>query len=770
MAPPADAAKALQSNRTRPTVMRPIIPAIPLPYITKRKQNTAPPKAPAVGVAATPTPTVASSTATPAADGDQLSTNGTIADAEATVAVPELETGADVIKDSEKTDTGAIGGASEIESHGEQYSEAFYSGSVKAKRHGTSADVAPTDSQKVAPSAPSLHQAESTASYKMPPPFYPANHDQSAPSSAESIHHSTYPSFDSHNTMQHGPPSVTQGFGRYSDSGTSSPAPPASARGPNQMFFQSASQDGENGQVPLHVNGHSHSTTNGFSSMGMQGPPPGFLPRHEAHAENLGRRQVVSFVPPTGYSPSTTPSTGDPGRYMTFEQSTPHGFHGSQSSLQHDFDSHTPPFFSPYGGPMTSNGANGHYEDPRMYQPHRQNGRHGSHSMPGAHGNFAPQHGSRASAPVDNLDGLMGYLLSQLSDRTFADCTLQLWYPGAHTPFYQVVGHNLLFARSPTLKNLMTEQTEQRAGETLQHKTLRLESNDRFLRADAVWLATQRLYGGPLLDPMLPSVMPNSPSLPSQPPMSGHPAERFDLALAYAAAGHVLQMPPVTNRGIDIATHTLRWETLEKALDFALDGGLDSQWTLEDNRDIASTYGPAANILLHHVLKFIISSFPPNFELDTSVSEPKFTGRLPTIKDSRPLLPNPRLSSIKFGDHSVDEASPTTGGNFISTTLSLILLTLPFPLLKYVLESPRLGSVEGWASAKLRQKVMHTVVEEREKRRAKTFNSHNVTNEQRLAARKQWEVVGWQESVSSINGPETTILGRHWVDFVLPTN
>ena len=42
MAPATEAAKALQSNRPRPTVARPIIPAIPLPYMTKRKQYVAP--------------------------------------------------------------------------------------------------------------------------------------------------------------------------------------------------------------------------------------------------------------------------------------------------------------------------------------------------------------------------------------------------------------------------------------------------------------------------------------------------------------------------------------------------------------------------------------------------------------------------------------------------------------------------------------------------------------------------------------------------------
>jgi hypothetical protein len=41
MAPSSNPAKGLQQNRPRPTVPRTIIPAIPLPYVQKRKQQEA---------------------------------------------------------------------------------------------------------------------------------------------------------------------------------------------------------------------------------------------------------------------------------------------------------------------------------------------------------------------------------------------------------------------------------------------------------------------------------------------------------------------------------------------------------------------------------------------------------------------------------------------------------------------------------------------------------------------------------------------------------
>lgn len=81
MAPPADAAKALQSNRQRPSTR--VVPAIPLPYLQKRKQNIPTPKKveeeTALPVAETPT-----SLSPAAADlSPVVNTNGVSDDADA---------------------------------------------------------------------------------------------------------------------------------------------------------------------------------------------------------------------------------------------------------------------------------------------------------------------------------------------------------------------------------------------------------------------------------------------------------------------------------------------------------------------------------------------------------------------------------------------------------------------------------------------------------------------------------------------------------------
>jgi hypothetical protein len=255
-------------------------------------------------------------------------------------------------------------------------------------------------------------------------------------------------------------------------------------------------------------------------------------------------------------------------------------------------------------------------------------------------------------------------------------------------------------------------------------------------------------------------------------PMPGTPTDRFDLALGYAAAGHILQIPPVVHRGIENASHFVNWATLEKALDFSLDGGLDSQWTLAAQPDISrspSTYGPDVNILISSALNWVITNFPAGFKLDFSAGEPTRNRRLPSVQDLRPSVPNPRLSMIKFGDHPTEESVRSTSANSVTVTLSKVLLNLPFHLLKYVLESPRLGNVQGWATTVLRQDVMHTVIQEREKRRLKVHAATYVSNAERNGNAKEWDTVGWQESVEALGGNETTpTLTRTWVGFTVP--
>lgn len=613
----------------------------------------------------------------------------------------------------------------------------------------------------------------------MPPPFYPANHNPSIADSNAGVRFPRHPSFGASQSPMH---DVQQGpgnlvFGGYTESSGSSPAPPASS-GNMAQFAPPGFQHDPAGaaQVQHFTNGHSHNFSNGYSPLGPPGPL-GFYPRQDmynapaAGNDNFVRRQIGPFSNTENYSPTVPYPIVDGSRSHPFDPTTPHSFHGSQSSAHND-SGEFGPFNNQYASGGLSNGVNGHMDDVRLYQQPRPKGRTGSQSLlsgHGGHGSFPQMPMNPTLAPsMDDLDGLVQYITNQFADPTFADYTLELRYVDDRAPPVRIPGHNLLFARSPTLNKLMRAQAESN-NDGMTVRTLLLETDDRFLRSDSFSMAAQRLYGGPLLDAgSFPSPS-NYSNAHTSTGMPGTPTDRFELALGYAAAGHILRIPPVITRGIDIASRFVSWNTVEKSLDFALDGSVDSQWTADGSQEsiATNTYGPTVNGLIHSALTFLVTNFPPNFDLDVSLQDPLQTPRLPVVPESRPAISNQRLSSIKFGDHPSEDSVKSTSANPVVAALSRVLLALPFQLLKYVLESPRLGNVEGWATTKLRQRVMYTVIEERERRRIRAYTSRAVSNPERLANRRRWETVGWQEYVI-LNDPEHSVLDRKQVDFLLP--
>jgi len=599
----------------------------------------------------------------------------------------------------------------------------------------------------------------------MPPPFVPAHHGQfngMAPDSAKYPPPQAPQVFNGQPPMHHTHPSAgSVMFGGYPDSNNSSPAPPQSAGNVPPYPYQQGPQHGAARHGPHQSNGvNTQNMPNGFSPMGPP-PPPGYYPRpdgfiNQGGNDNFARRQMASFGPSDAYS-------GAP----SYDPSTPQSFHGSQSSAPNEQEN-GPAFYSQYPTAVVTNGSNGHIDEVRLYQQPRPKARAASQQVATDPNNF-PGQVRHPSHQMDHFDGLVGYVQSQFADPTFADYTLELRYSDDRAPPVRIPGHNLMFARSPTLKNLMTAQARDSNSDGLTVRTLLIESDDRHLRSDGFWMAVQRLYAGPLLDLGAAAMAANAQFAG---PMPGTPADRFELALGYAAAGHILQIPPVVRRGIENASHFVDWATLEKALDFSLDGGLDSQWTLAaqpDNARCPSTYGPDVNILLHSALNWVITNFPAGFKLDTSAGELTRNRRLPAVQDLRPSAPNPRLSMIKFGDHPTEESVRSNPANSVTITLSKVLLNLPFHLLKYVLESSRLGNVQGWATTVLRQEVMHSVIQEREKRRLKVHAATYVSNAERNANAKEWNAVGWQESVQALGGNEAApTLTRTWVDFTVP--
>ncbi|CZR61233.1 uncharacterized protein PAC_11129 [Phialocephala subalpina] len=767
MAPQSNPAKGLQQNRPRPTVPRTIIPAIPLPYVQKRKQQEAA-RAKAleeasivpavVDVPTSPTPPAVEPTP-PIANGSEEHTPEIAEESTESIATSTLETseGAPIEPIEEK--------------------------SAVEEPHVSADEEVLEQPQETSKSAASETQSNASHStYHMPPAFVPANQNQFNGGGDPAKYPPPPNMFNGQQLpMHHAHPSAgSVMFGGYPESNNSSPVPPQSGGFMPPPPFPM--HHGPSRHAPHQSNGgHSQQPSNGYSPMGPP-PPPGYYPgqngfmNHGPPADNFARRQMVSFGPPEGYTPSGTPLPYDSGvRHTNFELLTPHSFQGSQSSATNEQEN-GPAFYSQYPTAVISNGSNGHVDEVRLYQQPQPKPRTQSQAVapPNGFANMAnmPPPPAMGAPMGDHLDGLVPYLQSQFADPVFADYTLELRYTDDRAEPVRIPGHNLILARSPTLKSLMTAQARDNNTDGLTLRTLLLQSDDRFLRSDGFWMAVQRLYGCPLLEFGTITTL-NMQHAAFSGSVNGAPQDRFDLALGYSAAGALLQIPPVIARGVEIAAHLVNWFTVEKALDFALDGGLDAQWTLNANGEQerpTSTYGPAVNILIHNALNFIITAFPAGLELDTSAPEPVRNRRLPFVQDIGGSGHNPRLSFIKFGDHPSEESTRSNNANSIAFTLSKILLNLPFHLLKYVLESSRLGNVQGWATAALRTKVMHCVVEEREKRRLKVLSSH-VSTIERKTNFKEWDSVGWQESVVPLDGNDAApTLTRTWVDFTQPEN
>ena len=289
---------------------------------------------------------------------------------------------------------------------------------------------------------------------------------------------------------------------------------------------------------------------------------------------------------------------------------------------------------------------------------------------------------------------------------------------------------------------------------------------------------------------------------------AGDKIDRFEFCLGYAAAGHLLDMQDVLIRGLQIASDLLNWVTVETALGFVLEGAVQRHSDFDVDHDGTNTsfveleynYGQETKILMDGIISFLINAFPPNFEFDSTVTDPLKYFRVPAvpgptaITSPRTSIPpaiargsNPhkagkpaaRLGSIKFGDlpPAFPEDGPMPHRDFAkcSPILSRILLNLPFDVLRVVLTSENNG-VSGWNTAQDRYHTVADVVAAREARRLKAVdavragaipNFHDI--QKRLSARRRyvitgpWDILNWQEEVVYPQGAEVPQLLRKWV-------
>lgn len=406
-------------------------------------------------------------------------------------------------------------------------------------------------------------------------------------------------------------------------------------------------------------------------------------------------------------------------------------------------------------------------------------------------------------ADTEESENLAAYLLSQFRSQGLADYWLRLSHPDDKFEATNLYLHGLLIARSPVLAGLIHYAEKDENG----WKRIHFRTADRFVLPGAFELALQRLYGQPLLDidglvgagsPVLSQYYPDL-----QRSQFSIVEARINFAVAYAAAGHILQISSVKRRGFEIVSRLINWEAIEKALVFAVDGGPGTDWSVDgpdvpsrtapssashqssavseilqcgkeasstigasvdgqgesESAHAASTYGPMADSLLQDITRYIISNFPSDFELQTLAPPLTDVERLHATAESKPSVSHPRLSFIQFGDRPSEEAQRPS---LQSLMLSRILLSVPFPVLKCIFEQ-----LEKEMQARLAQ----SIIDERERRRHRALRSRSVPWSARMADEANWNEVGWEESVDtmSVEAGSGVRLTRKWTGFRNPS-
>ncbi|KAM5346383.1 hypothetical protein ACJ41O_009388 [Fusarium nematophilum] len=601
--------------------------------------------------------------------------------------------------------------------------------------------------------------------YQMPPSFQPANRPL-GPGTNGDMHRGPRPPIHTGPPMhQPHPSNGSIHFGAFHGSTSSSPAPPHSggiAPPPGMPI--------PDGRPPYMAPG-----ANGFPPMMPYGADPVPVTTFDSYG-----RPAIAYGPMDSYPPFGN----------NFGPSTPQSFHDSQTSAHPEDYNQYPP------GPAR-NGVTGPGEDtPSPSHPGRMfSGPEYPRMMP----NAGPL--PHLMSPLEDVDGLVRHLQQQFGSPEFADCVLELRYPDERAPPVRIPGHRLLFSRSAELAGAISKTSSQPNPNFPSLPTVVVEAQSKWIRSDSFYMAVQHLYGLPLFS------IPPPPAGLKQGAVAdaGSVSERFDFALSYAAAGHLLRWDPVTRRGCEMGMQLLNWQTVERALEFALERHRD-----EGSHDVFK-YGDGSRAILNEAVSFIVGNLNPNFNVDTSVSDPENYSRLPpypappasaaTQKPSSPPIArgtsvhlgktrrSQQITGIQFGDLSLADGktSPASDTSMASqqqhsplyAVLSRVLLNLPFALVKMMLESAASGKVPN---VEVVYRAVKDSVAERERRRLQVVESvraRQVTGWETIMKQLsspeprylgKWTALGWQEEILPFGASDGPVLGRTWVPLAEPQN
>ena len=374
------------------------------------------------------------------------------------------------------------------------------------------------------------------------------------------------------------------------------------------------------------------------------------------------------------------------------------------------------------------------------------------------------------------------FLLQRFDSSEYADCCLRVIYRDNQYEPEELYLHRVLIAQSPALVALLTLSEFQDPG----IRSIQLEVPSTFVNPTSLRLALRTCYGQSAWDFV--GIDASQASTMSQAELS---ISWMRNALAFTAAGTMLQLEEVVSRGTQVASTIMSWDNLETAITFAMEGVVDSIprsatdgiGTQAENAgsngppgtsDVLGdsfpdshrsmtvlkpyTNGVAAYRLKQLCLRFLSAKLTDDWKLNTSADPLESIDRLPIHVKGQSVLKNTRLSNIRFGSLPLQIPEDLDSANM---RMSSIILSVPYNFLHELLEliEPPLST-----------KTIASIVSERERRRTKALQDTSVSYHQRIAMPDAWGSVGWHESVNviDIGGTQQTTISRDWTGLHSP--
>ena len=359
------------------------------------------------------------------------------------------------------------------------------------------------------------------------------------------------------------------------------------------------------------------------------------------------------------------------------------------------------------------------------------------------------------------------FFLQHFNSPRYADCRIHISDPTKPEEGYDLLLHSILLTYSPLLAAKLASSEPSSDGIRL----VSLDASEKFITPDAIESALFTCYGRPLCD----FIGTTSDVAVTNAQDS---ATWMDNALAFAAAGQLLELPAVVARGLQISMRILNWDNVETALSFALYGqakpqtnGVDNAFeaprlyndhddAVSSDNSIAQQLGidkgsPNTESLVASCLQMIVDQYPENWRMDASAPSLSFLNRLPETREKRRNITKPQLSRIKFGDLSPGEPGESHKPTELETRLSSIMISLPHSLVERIVSDLQdrlsLGSIQS-------------LIEERERRRQLAV-LENPACTTRTPNQDPHDPLGWEEYVETVTDADGahTRISRKWV-------